>query len=85
MSDDRVPAPLEAEASPNISATGTPRVFAMRVSIEADTRLAPRSYFWICWKVTPAASARACCDKPRTLRSNRIRAPTATSIAVTCP
>ena len=26
----------------------------------AETRLAPRSYFWICWKVIPSAAARSC-------------------------
>src|SRR3954453_77601 len=73
-------APDAGLASPNISDTGASRVPAMRESMEALTRLAPRSYFWICWKVTPADSANACCDRPRSLRSRRMRAPTATSI-----
>src|SRR5258708_35123568 len=48
--------------------------------MEALPRFATRSYFWICWKVPRAASANACCERPRTLRSSRILAPTAMSI-----
>jgi hypothetical protein len=39
-------------------------------------RLAPRSYFWICWKVMPKASATWVWLNPMTLRRILRRAPT---------
>lgn len=43
-------------------------------------RLAPFSYFWICWKLTPHCSASASCDMPIVLRRMRTAAPSAMSI-----
>lgn len=46
--------------------------------------LVPRSYFWICWKVTPSASPSFSCDSPSNVLRSRIRLPTWASIVSAC-
>src|SRR5215207_5553540 len=41
------------------SVIGVSSALASLYSLEAETRFAPLSYFWICWNVTPAAAPRA--------------------------
>ncbi|SCM75836.1 hypothetical protein KL86PLE_30283 [uncultured Pleomorphomonas sp.] len=45
----------------------------------APTRVAPFSYFWTCWKVTPSAVPSFSWEMPRIMRRMRMRAPTCTS------
>ena len=40
---------------------------AISTSFEKLTRLAPLSYFWICWNVSPTAAPRADCESPSDL------------------
>jgi hypothetical protein len=47
---------------------------------EADIRLVPRSFFWICWNVTPRSRPISCCERPIIVRRSRRRLPTWMSI-----
>ena len=49
-------------------------------SLPAVMRLTPRSYFCICWNVTPIAWPRLLWDMPSAKRRTRMRDPTCTSI-----
>src|SRR5438128_12664767 len=50
--------------------------WASSQSFDALTRLAARSYFWICWKVRPTESASFSWLMPSSLRRMRMRRPT---------
>src|SRR5690606_11692057 len=58
--------------------------FASSNSRPAEIRLAPRSYFWICWKVTPRFAASASWEISSCSRRCFTRAPTWTSMLVGC-
>ena len=60
--------------------TGTSSTRLSSCSRLAPIRLAPRSYFCTCWKVSPIASPSFSWLRPSMLRRSRSRAPTRTSI-----